>query len=250
MHQADGIAGPGRIKAEIEWAREIAARIKVDVAAERRELAEIERQTAELTQPDEQLYFRVREIKRRIMFWNPAVDFDSVLFVDMPFPAGSEWPHETRHRLGYMAVPGARLLVLRGLSPSGNLKQLMPQQPLHGAFWRPDVSYDGKKVLFCFHPHNEKSFHLYEIGVDGNALRQLTFGPYDDLDPIYLPDGKHLLFSSTRGNTYVRCMPPTNAYVLTRCDNDGKNIYLVSSNNEPDYLPSVMDDGRVIYTRW
>lgn len=250
LHQAGGSAAPGWIKAEIGWAREIAARIKVDVAAELRELAEIERQTAQLTRPDEQLYFRVREIKRRIMFRNPAVDFESVLFVDMPFPMGSEWPHETRHRLGYMAVPGARLLVLRGLSPSGDLKQLMPQQPLHGAFWRPDVSYDGKKVLFCFHPHNEKSFHLYEVGVDGNGLRQLTFGPYDDLDPIYLPDGKHLLFSSTRGNTYVRCMPPTNAYVLTRCDSDGRNIYLVSSNNEPDYLPSVMDDGRVIYTRW
>ena len=48
----------------------------------------------------------------------------------------------------------------------------------------------------------------------------------------------------------MRCMPPTNAYVLARCDRDGKNIYLVSRNNEPDYLPSVLDDGRVIYTRW
>jgi hypothetical protein len=184
------------------------------------------------------------------MLRNPAVDFDSVAFVDMPFPQGSEWQHETRHRLGYMAVPGARLLVLRGLSPAGELKQLMPQLPLHGAFWRPDVSYDGRKVLFCFKPHNEKSFHIYEIGVDGKGLRQITAGPYDDLDPVYLPDGKHILFSSTRGNTYVRCMPPTNAFVLTRCDNDGNNIYIISSNNEPDYLPSVMDDGRVIYTRW
>ena len=250
LHQAGGTAAPGWIKAEIGWARDIAARIKADSAAELLELTELEPQAARLQQPDEALYFRVREIKRRIMLKNPAVDFDSVLFVDMPFPQGSEWAHETRHRLGYMAVPGARLLVLRGLSPAGELKQLMPQLPLHGAFWRPDVSYDGKKVLFCFHPHNEKSFHLYEIGVDGKGLRQLTSGPYDDLDPVYLPDGKHLLFSSSRGNTYVRCMPPTNAFVLTRCDNDGKNIYLISSNNEPDYLPSVMDDGRVIYTRW
>ena len=45
-------------------------------------------------------------------------------------------------------------------------------------------------------------------------------------------------------------MPPTNAFVLARCDGDGQNIYLVSHNNEPDYLPSVMNDGRVIYTRW
>ncbi|MDP7290495.1 MAG: hypothetical protein QGH94_21120, partial [Phycisphaerae bacterium] len=148
------------------------------------------------------------------------------------------------------AMPGARLLVLKGLSPGGKLKQLMPVKPLHGSFWRPDVSYDGKRVLFCFKPHNEKSFHLYEIHADGTHLRQLTDSIYDDLDPIYLPDGKHILFSTSRGHTYVRCMPPTNAYVLGRCDTDGNNIYLISRNNEPDYLPSVMNDGRVIYTRW
>ena len=45
-------------------------------------------------------------------------------------------------------------------------------------------------------------------------------------------------------------MPPTNAFVLARCDSDGGNIYFISSNNEPDYLPSMMNDGRIIYTRW
>jgi hypothetical protein len=45
-------------------------------------------------------------------------------------------------------------------------------------------------------------------------------------------------------------MPPTNAYPLARCDRDGKNIYVVSRANEPDYLPSVMEDGRVLWTRW
>jgi hypothetical protein len=149
-----------------------------------------------------------------------------------------------------MAVPGGRLLVLEGLAPEGHLRQLMPQAPLHGSFWRADVSYDARSVVFCFKPHNEKSFHLYEIDVDGTDLVQLTDGPFDDLDPIYLPDGKHLLFSTTRGHTYVRCMPPTNAFVLARCDRSGRDVYLLSRNNEPDYLPSVLPDGRVIYTRW
>ena len=55
------------------------------------------------------------------MFRNPVLDFNRVLMVDMPFSQGSEWQHETRHRLGYMAVPGARLLVLDGLGPVGGL---------------------------------------------------------------------------------------------------------------------------------
>ena len=258
LHQADGKASAERIRSEIGWARELAARIeaarpdRVDFAAERAELDALDKQAAARKAADRELYFRVRAVKRRIAFKNPVVDFEKVLLVDMPFPAGSEWPHETRHRLGYMAVPGGRLLVLKGLSPAGRLTQLMPQAPLHGSFWRPDVSFDGRHVLFCFKPHNEKSFHLYEIGADGEpgSLAQLTDGPYDDLDPIYLPDGRHVMFSTTRGHTYVRCMPPTNAYVLARCDRSGRDIYLVSRNNEPDYLPSVMNDGRIVYTRW
>lgn len=254
LHQCDGQPTPDRIRKEIQWARQLAARIRadhpaVDLAAELRELDALEARVARASQNDRALYFHVREVKRAVMFKNPVVDFRSVLFIDQPFPAGSEWQHETRHRLGYMAVPGGRLLVLEGLSPAGTLRQLMPRPPLAGSFWRPDLSFDARKVLFCFKPHNEKSFHLYEIGIDGSGLRQLTDGIYDDLDPIYLPDG-HILFCTTRAHTYVRCMPPTNAFVLARCDADGKNIYIVSQNNEPDYLPSLLEDGRVIYTRW
>ena len=244
-----------RIRQEIGWTRELAHRIGAGsntAAPFARELAELERleQSLNASASLTNVYFRVRELKRTIMFKNPALNFDRAILVDMPFPQGSEWQHETRHRLGYMAVPGARLLVLDGLRPDGKLTQLMPQPPLHGSFWRPELSFDGRKVLVCFKPHNEKAFHLYEINVDGSGLQQLTDGPYDDLDPIYLPDQEHILFSTTRGNTYVRCMPPTSAFVLARCDRGGKNIYLISGNNEPDYLPSVMNDGRVIYTRW
>ena len=254
LHQADQQPTPERIQAEINWTRELADRLAlrspIDFSSDLAELDAVQQLVAAARSPDAALYFRVREIKRRIVLRNPAVDFQQVLFVDMPFPQGSEWPHETRHRLGYMAVPGGRLLVLDGLSPSGTLRQLMPQAPLHGSFWRPDLSWDATKVLVCFKPHNEKSFHLYEVRVDGTGLVQLTDGPYDDLDPIYLPDEQHILFSTTRSHTYVRCMPPTNAYVLARSKRDGKDIYLISRNNEPDYLPSVMPDGRILFTRW
>ena len=277
LHQANEDPTPERIRREIGWTRQLAGRIRSewcdassrnshsrtscpngtfpfghapDFSPELSALAELEKLAATLSTRSEELYFKVRQIKRAIALGNPVVNFDKVLFVNMPYPQGSEWQHETRHRLGYMAVPGGRLLVLTGLSPDGKLSQLMPQAPLHGTFWRPDLSWDAEKVLFCFKPHNEKSFHLYEIRIDGTGLVQLTDGIFDDFDPIYLPDGEHILFSTTRAHTYVRCMPPTNAFVLARCDRDGKNIYLVSYNNEPDYLPSVMSDGRVVYTRW
>ncbi len=253
LFQAGGNPDPARIILEIDRARQIADRIEEkenEFASERAALIELRKKAAKLTKPDADLYFQVRAIKRDLMFRNPAIDFDTVLFIDQPYPRGSEWRHETRHRLGYMAGSGGRLMTLQGLSPAGKQKMLLPQTPLHGAFWRPDLSFDGKRVLVSYKPHNEKSFHIYEIGIDGGKARQLTGGIFDDFDPIYLPDGKNIIFSTTRGYTYVRCMPPTNAFVLARMGLDGKNLYLVSRNNEPDYLPSVLPDGRIVYSRW
>ena len=50
----------------------------------------------------------------------------------------------------------------------------------------------------------EDWFNLYEIGADGTGLVQLTDGPFNDIDPCYLPDGG-IIFSSTRCNRYVPC---------------------------------------------
>ena len=195
-----------------------------------------------------EFYFAVRRLKRRILLKNPVLDFSRVLFIDQPWPQGPESLHEAIHRMGIMAVPGGRLLVLEGLHPGGSPRLLAPQDK-PGSFWRPDLSFDAAKVLFCFKPHDEKSFHLYEMGVDGSGLRQLTDSDYDDVDPIYLPDG-HLLFTTTRGNSYVRCGPFIYSYVLARSDADGRNVYLISHNGEPDFVPALLNDGRVIYSRW
>lgn len=195
-----------------------------------------------------QWYLGVRRIKRQMLMKNPVIDFAQLLFVDLPILHVRETNHEAIHRMSMWAATGGRLLVLDGLRPGGRVRQLAPDKP--GSFWRPDLSFDGKRVLFCYKPHDEKSFHLYEINLDGSGLRQLTASDqYDDIDPIYLPDG-HIMFTTTRCNSYVRCGPFINSYVLARCDPDGGNIYLVSLNNEPDFVPSLMADGRVIYSRW
>lgn len=195
-----------------------------------------------------EVYFAVRQVKRSILFKNPVVDFTQLLFIDQPLPQGPINPeHEAIHRMGITAVSGGRLLVLDGLHPGGEVRPLAPGRP--GSYWRPDLSFDGRRVLFCFKPEDEKSFHLYEINLDGTGLRQLTDSEYDDVDPIYLPGG-HILFTTTRGNSYVRCGPFIYSYILARCDADGRNVYLISCNGEPDFVPALLEDGRVIYSRW
>ena len=198
---------------------------------------------------DADLYLAVRRVKRRIMFRDPTIDFSQVLLIDVPF-AGKNGivQHETNHRNGYYnRDEGGRLLRLDGLHPGAPVTKLAMPKP--GTFLRPDLSYDATRVLFSFKPGTEKVFHLYEVGIDGSGLRQLTFGEYDDLDPIYMPAG-HITFVTARCNTYPRCASPWYSSVLARCDADGRNIYFISAGSEPDYTPAVMGDGRILYTRW
>ncbi|MHC4404956.1 MAG: TolB family protein, partial [Planctomycetota bacterium] len=251
LFQADDNPTRKRTADEVQWARALAARLHKtggpDLSAQLAELDVLEERLEALeegagAEAVRKVYLDVRRVKRRIMLKNPVVDFTQVLFIDQPYPRGAEWPHQARHRNGMMATPGGRLLVLEGLHPGSRVRKLAAEKP--GAFWRPDLSFDARRVLFCYMAHDESSFHLYEIGIDGTGLRQLTDGPYDDVDPIYLPDG-HIIFTTTRGNTYVRCMPYTYCYVLARCDADGENVYLISRNTEPDWCPVVLNDGQV-----
>jgi hypothetical protein len=58
-----------------------------------------------------------------------------------------------------------------------------------GAVRDPVVHYDGGKILFSYRRAGSSHYPLYEIDADGSKLRQLTDGPFDDIEPAYLPDG-------------------------------------------------------------
>ena len=256
IFQANDCTTAQRALREINWARELAARFSaqsrtLDFASELAALAALETQLQALppTQDDDAtrgLYLAARRIKRALMLRNPLLNFGRVLLVDGPAYAGQ---HESAHRNGYYygRAEGSRLLVLDGLRPDGAERELVPGT--EGYIMRMDLAFDAAKAVFSLKPKDEASFHLYEIGIDGKGRRQLTGSLYDDMDPVYLPDG-HILFSTSRGNSYVRCLPQSASTVLARCDADGRNITIISRNNEPDYTPALLPDGRVLYTRW
>ncbi len=129
---------------------------------------------------------------------------------------------------------------------TGKLRTLVDDRG--GSVRDPQVHYDGQKILFSYRPSGTDQYHLYEIGVDGTRLRQLTSGPFDDYEPAYLPDGG-IVFVSTRCRAWVNCWM-TQVGVLYRCDADGKNIRRISYNGEHDNTPWVLPDGRLLYTRW
>ena len=198
------------------------------------------------------LYLEVRQVKRRIVMRNPAVDFERVLLIDGSPPAGHESGHRNTYGGDLHRIGNNRILVLDGLRPDATARDVIPADS--GGVMRMDLAFDASKLIYSLVPRGGNSYHLYEVplGADGMATgqpRQLTNSPYHDEDPIYLPDGK-IVFCTTRGNTYVRCLPDSPSTVLARCDADGGNIRIISNNSEPDYTPSLLPDGRILYTRW
>ncbi len=145
-------------------------------------------------------------------------------------------------RLGY--GEGGRLCRLN--LRTGEVRALLDDP--RGGVRDPQVHYDGQKILFSYRRGGDPYYHLHEIHADGTGLRQLTDGPYDDIEPAYLPDGG-IVFGSSRCNRIVACWY-TPVAILYRCEADGSNIRPLSSSIVHDNTPRVLPDGRVLYTRW
>jgi hypothetical protein len=113
----------------------------------------------------------------------------------------------------------------------------------------PEVSFDGRKIVFSMRKEKDDYYHIYEINSDGSDLRQLTFAAHvSDIDPLWLPDSS-IVFSSSREPKYCMC----NRHImcnLYRMENDGANITQIGKSTLFEGHASLLNDGRILYDRW
>ncbi len=155
-----------------------------------------------------------------------------------------------------VVVPTLAEMAKRGKSECGNaVRALDPQNP---CFADAAKGYD-------VNPTAHLRYFVWEAAVDGSWVRQLTGTPRDpletwcgrqtalveDVDPCYLPDGG-FAFTSTRCQGFGRCHWGRYApsFLLYRADGDGSNIRQLSYGESNEWEPSVLNDGRLVYTRW
>ncbi|MFO8011988.1 MAG: discoidin domain-containing protein [Phycisphaerae bacterium] len=264
-----------------------------DVAPHRAALADVAKRLKRLgpdasQEAQKALYLAARRAVRNLVFANPLLDFDRILFAKRAAP---QFPHMSDQFYGWWSRGGGGLFVLENFKGDGppTVTCLTDDWP-DGTFLRPMLSYDGKRILFAYatydpevaklkhktdkqHVPEDAFFHVYEMNVDGTGVRQLTRGKYDDFDARYLPDGRIVFLSTRRGqavacgpasaratlgatrpDSYVRCgggdFRPVAIYTLHVMDSGGGNLEAISAFENFEWTPSVASDGRILYARW
>lgn len=232
-------------------------------------------------------YLRARWLVREMAMRNPLLNFDKILFVKR---APTMFPHMSDQHYGWWSRPGGGVCVLEDFKSGAPKVRCLTEGMPVGSFQGPDLSFDGKRVLFAacrFHPgladERDKAnkarvpesafYHIHEIGIDGTGHRQITRGKYDDFDPRHLPSGDIVFVStrkgtaiqcsqwfsdSTRGNdhadSYVRCggdnYRPVPVFTLHAMSPAGEGIRPLSAFENFEWTPSVANDGLILYTRW
>jgi len=182
------------------------------------------------------------------------VTFESLLFVKRK-PYTSEQPFMDAHHCHN--PPGGGIYRLSPVRPDGKVTPVV--NSLGDGIYRDlCLHWDAKKLLFAFGNGVERahapvvpgqSYHIYEVNVDGTGLRQVTFGPKNDCEPFYLPDGR-IGFTSDRSEHYVMCGSNIHAPNLFAVNPDGSGLTQLSHNVFNDFNPSILPDGRIIYDRW
>jgi len=132
------------------------------------------------------------------------------------------------------------------IMPPGRLTQLVASP--EGQILDCDLSYDAKEILFSWRRRQLEGYQVYSVNVDGTNLRQLTDGPHHNYNACWLPDGG-IAFLSTRSSRFAYCwISPVG--ILHRMERDGSGVTQLSANIVNDFTPSVLSDGRIIYSRW
>ena len=110
---------------------------------------------------------------------------------------------------------------------------------------------DATDQVAQFLKEPEGKYNLYSMDLETGESTKLTDGPWDDFDPTLLPDGS-LAFMSTRRGGFARCnqtWEPIMVATLHKLTPDGQIRHL-SWHETNEWTPAVLDDGRILYTRW
>jgi len=222
------------------------------------------------------LFVQASKLRREIAFANPLLNFDKLLILKRHL---ATFRHMCDQYYGIRQRPGGGICVLDNpFSDAPTVKDILAdsvvqngrlkgQKLTDGSFLSPDLSYDGKRVVFAWvectgstahdyhlehdrgHWDQGRSYHIFSANVDGTDLRMLTDGTFNDFDPCFMPSGRIAFITERRGG-YLRCGRTCPTYTLYDMADDGSDIRCLSWHETNEWHPSVNNAGMIVWTRW
>ncbi len=190
------------------------------------------------------------ELKREALLANPLIDFERIVLVKREQKGKSGFPQNYQGNSSMDPHLDDSIVTLRIKDDEPELETLYkPKKQVYCGDI--DLHFDAEKLLFSS-VGKSKNWHVYEIGMDGKGLRQVSQSDddLDNYDAVYLPDGR-IIYSCTSGYVGVPCVGG-NDYVanLHIMDNDGANVRRLTFEQDNDWHPTMLPNGRVMYLRW
>jgi formylglycine-generating enzyme required for sulfatase activity len=192
------------------------------------------------------------ELKREALLANPLLGFDRLLVVkrrcNNPKDPGFPTNHECNSSLKRTGWDN-EIAALSPVAPDGKLTTLY--RPDGGGYvGEVELDFDAKNLLFT--RSDRESWKIWEIGADGNGLRQVSRAPgdVDCFDPCRLPDGR-TVFGSTASVQAVPCWHGlklvSNLYLM---NDDGTGVRQLCFDQDHNFHPVVLGNGQVLFHRW
>ena len=114
------------------------------------------------------------------------------------------------------------------------------------------LHFDADRVLFSSIGSHDR-FQIFEVGINEKNLRQVTHGEENDVDnydSCYLADDR-ILFGSPACFQSVPCERRYDEVAnLCVMNSDGSGVRRLCFDQDHNFYPTMMSDGRVLYTRW
>ena len=195
----------------------------------------------------------VETLRREALLGNPLLDFDRLMLVRRS--DGSPRLGLPQNWQGNCALPRSgydnEIALLSLAGPDGALTTLY--RPDKAVFVGDvDLHFGARRLLFSMMGRHNR-WQIWEIGVDGQGLHQVTPGDHadvDNYDACYLPDGR-IIFDSTRCFHGVPCVGGGNTVAnLCIMNADGTGIRQLCFDQDHNWCPTVLNNGRVLYSRW
>ncbi|MFA6543152.1 MAG: SUMF1/EgtB/PvdO family nonheme iron enzyme [Limisphaerales bacterium] len=190
-------------------------------------------------------------LQREALLANPLLDFDDVLLVKRPARSPSlGLPRNWESNCSLPKTGYDDELCRWSLKDAAELRTVF--KPGGKFIGDVDLHWDADRVLVSM-PGTNGRWQVSELALQPGALpRQLTGEQpdVDSYDACYLPNGR-IAFTSTAMFVGVPCVNGS-AHVATLyvMDADGGNIRQLCFDQEHNWCPTVMHDGRVLYARW